>query len=67
MVAAKFAPTLQREAVELRINEKRENAKEASLRPLICAVCFSTLTGRIAAQRRHVDGAGHVHHSGPVR
>src|SRR5262249_47643645 len=43
---------------------KRENAKEASLRPLICAVCFSTLTERIAAQRRHVDGAGHVHHRG---
>jgi hypothetical protein len=34
---------------------------------LTCAVCFSTLTGRIAAERHHVGGAGHVRHSGSVR
>jgi hypothetical protein len=29
--------------------------------------CSSTLTGRIAAKRRHGGGAGHVRHGGPVR
>ncbi len=31
------------------------------------AVCSSNLTGRTAAERHHVGGAGPVRHSGPVR
>ena len=33
----------------------------------ICAVCLSTLIGRIAAERRHVADLGHARHSGLVR
>jgi hypothetical protein len=48
-------------------NTGDEFAARSCKRDITCEVCSSNLTGRSAAERRHVGGAGPVRHGVPVR